>query len=443
MLTLTNYKVGSLAFQSPLVSGTNIRTIVGNALLGSTDITLTNLGIGNVDNTSDATKNAAAVTLTNKTLTNPVINGFSGTGNGSITGTLSVSNGATFGTGSNSPVVSVDSSAGGFANYSLKTAGSLRWAIEKSGTESGSNVGGDLNFYRYSDAGSYLASALTINRSSGLVTASSGLSVTGRITTNAGLGVNAYFSSDSTVAEIGTVTNHLLSFFTYNTQRAILTATGNFLVGGVTAAELGAGYKNLQVDGTSGSIIQAGYNGGAGKVAIYVDATACYVGARSNQTLNFIVNNSAKAQIDTNGKFIALNGTQTHGNTTQHGYWSGSIAPGGTVLFNILDIIGQYSGGRVRVRCNENGINSSYTEYYVTAGYYGPTGSYTVTLVRIGRAQVNNNYGEGYIYLAGYGGAYTDASQTVSSTTYSDFVLRGRNGADAGAAMAVSVEYFT
>lgn len=32
------------------------------------------VGLGNVDNTSDATKNAAAVTLTNKTLTSPIIN---------------------------------------------------------------------------------------------------------------------------------------------------------------------------------------------------------------------------------------------------------------------------------------------------------------------------------------------------------------------------------
>jgi len=33
------------------------------------------VGLGNVDNTSDATKNSATVTLTNKTLTSPVING--------------------------------------------------------------------------------------------------------------------------------------------------------------------------------------------------------------------------------------------------------------------------------------------------------------------------------------------------------------------------------
>ncbi len=42
--------------------------------------TATDVGLGNVDNTSDATKNAAVATLTNKTLTSPVVNtGISGT----------------------------------------------------------------------------------------------------------------------------------------------------------------------------------------------------------------------------------------------------------------------------------------------------------------------------------------------------------------------------
>lgn len=43
-------------------------------------LTKTDVGLGNVDNTSDATKNSAEATLTNKTLTSPVINtGVSGT----------------------------------------------------------------------------------------------------------------------------------------------------------------------------------------------------------------------------------------------------------------------------------------------------------------------------------------------------------------------------
>lgn len=59
-------------------------TAVGLALLDDVDTASqrVTLGLGNVDNTSDATKNAATVTLTNKTITTPIINtniNFSGT----------------------------------------------------------------------------------------------------------------------------------------------------------------------------------------------------------------------------------------------------------------------------------------------------------------------------------------------------------------------------
>lgn len=45
------------------------------------------VGLGNVDNTSDATKNSATATLTNKTLTSPVINGATGSAASSFTAT--------------------------------------------------------------------------------------------------------------------------------------------------------------------------------------------------------------------------------------------------------------------------------------------------------------------------------------------------------------------
>lgn len=50
-------------------------TAAGLALIddASTAAQRTTLGLGNVDNTSDATKNAASVTLTNKTITTPII----------------------------------------------------------------------------------------------------------------------------------------------------------------------------------------------------------------------------------------------------------------------------------------------------------------------------------------------------------------------------------
>ena len=50
------------------------KTLTAQAISSPTGIVKGDVGLGNVDNTSDATKNAAAVTLTNKTLTSPVIN---------------------------------------------------------------------------------------------------------------------------------------------------------------------------------------------------------------------------------------------------------------------------------------------------------------------------------------------------------------------------------
>src|SRR6187455_721153 len=47
-------------------------------------VTKTQVGLGNVDNTSDATKNAATATLTNKTLTSPVINSPTGLVKGDV-----------------------------------------------------------------------------------------------------------------------------------------------------------------------------------------------------------------------------------------------------------------------------------------------------------------------------------------------------------------------
>ncbi len=61
---LANWKL--LSAPTDVVTSVNSQT--GLVVLGKSDV-----GLGSVDNTSDATKNTAAVTLTNKTLTSPVI----------------------------------------------------------------------------------------------------------------------------------------------------------------------------------------------------------------------------------------------------------------------------------------------------------------------------------------------------------------------------------
>jgi hypothetical protein len=64
--TLTNKTL-----TSPTINGGTLNTVT---LSSPTGLTKADVGLSNVDNTSDSTKNAAIATLTNKTLTSPVIN---------------------------------------------------------------------------------------------------------------------------------------------------------------------------------------------------------------------------------------------------------------------------------------------------------------------------------------------------------------------------------
>lgn len=70
---------GTLSDQTDLQSALDAkvpttRTVNGHDLSANVSVTASDVGLGNVDNTSDATKNSAIATLTNKTLTSPIIN---------------------------------------------------------------------------------------------------------------------------------------------------------------------------------------------------------------------------------------------------------------------------------------------------------------------------------------------------------------------------------
>lgn len=60
------------------------KTLTSPVITGPTGITKSDVGLGNVDNTSDATKNSATATLTNKTFTSPVINSPTGIVKGDV-----------------------------------------------------------------------------------------------------------------------------------------------------------------------------------------------------------------------------------------------------------------------------------------------------------------------------------------------------------------------
>ena len=74
-LTATSGTVGGSAIVTLAASQTlTNKTLTSPVINTPTGIVKADVGLGNVDNTSDATKNAAVATLTNKTLTSPVIN---------------------------------------------------------------------------------------------------------------------------------------------------------------------------------------------------------------------------------------------------------------------------------------------------------------------------------------------------------------------------------
>jgi hypothetical protein len=60
------------------------KTLTAPVINSPTGLVKADVGLGNVDNTSDATKNAAVATLTNKTLTAPVINSPTGLVKGDV-----------------------------------------------------------------------------------------------------------------------------------------------------------------------------------------------------------------------------------------------------------------------------------------------------------------------------------------------------------------------
>lgn len=85
--------------------------------------------------------------------------------------------------GTSSPTLQVTGAASSERQMVLSTNGATRWVIAaNSNAESGSNNGTDLGISRFNDAGAFLSTPLSITRSTGLVSLTSGLSVVGLAT---------------------------------------------------------------------------------------------------------------------------------------------------------------------------------------------------------------------------------------------------------------------
>ncbi len=186
--------LGTTSGTGALIRGTS------PAITTPTGIVKGDVGLGNVDNTSDATKNAASVTLTNKTLTAPVL-------------TAPVLGTPASGNASNMTSIPVAQATGVLpaANGGAGTASGVLTA-NGSGTVAAATVGACLNY-----ASATLAATYTINAQTGtsytiqstdackLVTFSNGSAVAVTLPQAAGV-FGAGWSFDTQNKGAGTVT---------------------------------------------------------------------------------------------------------------------------------------------------------------------------------------------------------------------------------------------
>jgi hypothetical protein len=126
---LGNVDNTSDATKNAAVATLTNKTLTSPVINSPTGIVKGDVGLGNVDNTSDATKNAAAVTLTNKTIASPTLTGTTTAGDINSSGTvsastLSVTNNATVG-GSATITTSLDSVGPVHAYSTLQVDGQL------------------------------------------------------------------------------------------------------------------------------------------------------------------------------------------------------------------------------------------------------------------------------------------------------------------------------
>lgn len=129
---------------------------------------------------------------------------------------------------SSTPAFTIDGAAGENRIIKLSTSGVIRWEIQATGTaESGSNAGSDFIVNRYNDAGVYQNTPFKITRSSGLLTALNGATITGLLTTNTGATFTGLTSAGPLVALDGVSgENRILKYSTAGVSRWEVCGTG-------------------------------------------------------------------------------------------------------------------------------------------------------------------------------------------------------------------------
>jgi hypothetical protein len=157
--------------QAALVSGTNIKTINGNSILGSGDLVVTTAAAGsNGEVQFNNSGSFGADSNLNWDNTNKRL----GLGIAAPLGILHLKKSA------DTTRFLIDGDAGQSKIITFRTSGLQRWGLYSNNVaESGSNAGSNFFFRRYSDAGTLLGTPITITRSTGQTTIAEGLTLAG------------------------------------------------------------------------------------------------------------------------------------------------------------------------------------------------------------------------------------------------------------------------
>lgn len=141
------------------------------------------------------------------------------------------------------------------------------------------------------------------------------------------------------------------------------------------------------------------------------------------------------------------------GGTWHRASYSSALAAGGNFMFNLWTHCGSstFRAGTIRVLGTENQINQTYAVYdFVLARYvFDGTGfiQYNVRLIERSRLQLNNGYGNVYLYLSNYSGSWTTADQSASSGgsggsgSTSIFDVFARNAVGQACSASITIEF--
>jgi hypothetical protein len=188
--------------QAALVSGTNIKTINSNSILGSGDLVVSGVPAGS---TSEVQFNNAGAFDSDPNFVWDDTNKRLGLGGAVPLGILHLKVAA------GTTRMLLDGDAGQSKIITYRTAGLQRWGLYSNNVaESGSNAGSNFVLRRYSDAGTLLSTPLEVNRATGVTKIGDGLDLNGSELTNfcadvATLAANTIFDASNTATYNGRV----------------------------------------------------------------------------------------------------------------------------------------------------------------------------------------------------------------------------------------------